>query len=72
MAISVLVVDDDDAMRQIIVEFLENNDIRARSASDGRTMADAIAAHKPDLIILDLRLGLEDGLRLAAQCAVSL
>ncbi|MGL4965414.1 MAG: response regulator [Inquilinus sp.] len=64
VAISVLVVDDDDAMRQIIVEFLENNDIRARSASDGRTMADAIAAHKPDLIILDLRLGLEDGLDL--------
>lgn len=62
--VSVLVVDDDAAMRRIIVEYLECNEIRATSACDGQRMASEIAASEPDLIILDLRLGQEDGLDL--------
>ena len=62
--VSVLVVDDDPAMRGMIVDYLESHDIRAASASSGQDMALHLAGSEPDLVILDLRLGREDGLDL--------
>jgi len=62
--ISVLVVDDDPAMRHMIVEYLEARDIHAASASSGSDMARQLARGEPDLVILSLRLGQEDGLGL--------
>jgi len=62
--VSVLVVDDDPAMRHMIVDYLESHDIRAAAASSGQDMARHLAGTEPDLVILDLRLGREDGLDL--------
>jgi DNA-binding response OmpR family regulator len=62
--VSVLVVDDDPAMRHMIVDYLEHHDIRATSAAGGQDMARQLAGSEPDLVILDLRLGREDGLDL--------
>ena len=59
---SVLVVDDDLAMRHMIVDFLQSHDIRAMSASDGQDMTRQLAGSQHDLVVLDLRLGQEDGL----------
>jgi DNA-binding response OmpR family regulator len=62
--LSILVVDDDPALRHMIVDFLESHDIRAIPAADGQDMAREIGQAEPDLLILDLRLGREDGLDL--------
>lgn len=62
--VSVLVVEDDAAMRDMIVDYLESQGLRATSASSGQDMARQLAGTEPDLIILDLRLHHEDGLDL--------
>ena len=59
-----LVVDDDPAMRDIIGTFLAERDFRVSTAADGKEMARILARDPVDLIILDLKLGDEDGLDL--------
>jgi two-component system, OmpR family, response regulator len=60
----VLVVDDDPAMRQMVVNYLEQHDMRALSAPSRQDMVRHFAESEPDLLILDLRLGRDDGLEL--------
>ena len=64
MSPSVLVVDDDDTIRETLVEFFRALGYRAQgaaSASDGRR---AIAGHSPDVALVDLRLPDASGLTL--------
>ncbi len=61
--VRVLVVDDDSAMRHMVVDYFEDHNMRAISAS-GREMARQLAVGEPSLVILDLRLGQENGLDL--------
>src|SRR3954470_19732487 len=58
-----MVVEDDVTMRQLIASYLEENGIRAILAS-GREQVLGNVRHRPDLVVLDLRLGHEDGLDL--------
>jgi two-component system OmpR family response regulator len=60
----VLVVEDDRTMRHVVVDYLREHNIRVTSASDRDEMIRACTADEPDLVILDLRLGQEDGLDL--------
>ncbi|MEJ0091907.1 MAG: response regulator [Methylocella sp.] len=60
----VLVVDDDPAIRQLIVNYLEQHNLRVISASGRQDMIRHFAMGEPDLVVLDLRLGREDGLEL--------
>ncbi|MEJ0093922.1 MAG: response regulator [Methylocella sp.] len=60
----ILVVDDDAAMRSMVINFLEENNLRTISASGQQDMARHFARDKPRLVILDLQLGREDGLEL--------
>jgi two-component system OmpR family response regulator len=60
----VLVVDDDPTMRDMIATYLEASGFRVSGVADGRAMARVVKGEPPDLIILDLRLGQEDGLDL--------
>lgn len=60
----ILVVDDDPTMRHMIVSYLEEQNMRAIPAADRQELARQLAGHEPDLIILDLRLGQDDGLDL--------
>jgi two-component system, OmpR family, response regulator len=60
----VLVVEDDRTMRHLVVNYLEEHNIRAASASGREEMIRRFASAEPDLVILDLRLGQDDGLDL--------
>jgi two-component system OmpR family response regulator len=60
----VLVVEDDRTMRHLVVNYLREHDVRVTSAAGREEMIRACAADEPDLVILDLRLGQEDGLDL--------
>jgi DNA-binding response OmpR family regulator len=61
----VLAIDDDPAMRALIAEYLGENDLRVTTASTGAEMARALSEHAIDVVVLDLRLGTEDGMDLA-------
>src|SRR5262249_39611515 len=59
-----IVVEDDITMRHLVMSYLEEHDIRAVAASRRDEVAALLARSEPDLVILDLRLGQEDGLDL--------
>lgn len=58
----ILIVDDDDDIRELLVNFLTEEGFTATGASDASTMYAAMAFDRPDLIILDVMLPGEDGL----------
>ena len=60
----ILLIEDDQSMRQVVANYLEQHNMRLISASSGQEMTRQIAAGEPSLVILDLRLGQEDGLDL--------
>jgi two-component system response regulator HydG len=62
---SVLVVDDDDAIRETLVEFFVARGDSARGAASAAAAQAAVAAHAPDVVVLDLRLPDGDGIALA-------
>ncbi|MEV0268082.1 ATP-binding protein [Hamadaea sp. NPDC050747] len=57
----VLLVDDDEAFRTAAGHVLRSCGFAVREAADGRTALASIAAHPPDLLLLDLRLAELDG-----------
>jgi two-component system, OmpR family, response regulator len=59
-----LVVEDDLTMRHLVTSYLEDHDIQAISASRRDEVTALLTRHQPDLVVLDLRLGQEDGLDL--------
>jgi DNA-binding response OmpR family regulator len=59
-----LVVEDDNTLRHLVTNYLEDHHIRAVSASCRDEVSGLLASSQPDLVILDLRLGQEDGLDL--------
>src|ERR1700724_4910834 len=59
-----LVVEDDHTMRHLVMHYLAEHDIRAISASRRDEVAGLLVREEPNLVILDLRLGQEDGLDL--------
>ncbi len=61
----ILVVDDDALMREMIGEYLSENDLRVSLAADGAAMTSVLAESIVDLVLLDLRLNGEDGMQLA-------
>jgi DNA-binding response OmpR family regulator len=61
----ILVIDDDPAMRKLIADYLAENELRASAVATGAEMQQVLAEHAIDLVVLDLRLGAEDGMQLA-------
>jgi len=61
----VLAVDDDPSVRQMIADYLGDNDIRVTSLASARQIAEIMARDTIDLVILDLRLPGEDGMEIA-------
>ena len=59
-----LVVEDDSTLRHLVTNYLEDHDIRAISASRRDEVSGLLARSEPDLVVLDLKLGQEDGLDL--------
>jgi signal transduction histidine kinase/CheY-like chemotaxis protein len=58
---SLLVVDDDGAIRRLVVGTLAGQGLEVREAADGRQALDRIAERRPDAIVLDLVMPGLDG-----------
>jgi DNA-binding NtrC family response regulator len=58
---TILVVEDDDAMRELLVEELSDGGYRVRAASGGAQGLELARSEKADLIITDLRMPDIDG-----------
>jgi two-component system, OmpR family, response regulator len=61
----VLAVDDDPSVRQMIADYLADNEVRVTTLASGREIADVMARETIDLLVLDLRLPGEDGMQIA-------
>ena len=57
----IFIVEDDPIMKQMVGDYLEQHNMRVVSASGRQEMVQHFAAGEPDLVILDLRLGQEEG-----------
>jgi two-component system OmpR family response regulator len=60
----VLVIDDDPSMQHMLVNYLQQHNINVVSALQKQDVLRQFASSEPNLVILDLRLGQEDGLDL--------
>jgi DNA-binding response OmpR family regulator len=60
----VLVVDEDPQIQRMVVAYLAEHGMRAIAASSRQEVSRQLAAGAPSLVLLDLRLGAEDGLDL--------
>jgi DNA-binding response OmpR family regulator len=61
----VLAVDDDPSVRQMIADYLGDNQVRVTAVASGREIADVMARELIDLVVLDLALPGEDGMQIA-------
>ncbi|MGI8904202.1 MAG: response regulator transcription factor [Solirubrobacteraceae bacterium] len=59
---SVLVVDDEPTITEVLARYLERAGYRTRVAGDGFAALQAAASRRPDLVVLDLMLPGLDGL----------
>jgi two-component system OmpR family response regulator len=60
----IIVVDDDPLLRQMVIKYLEDHNVPTKSASNRTELNRHFQGALPSLIILDLRLGEDDGLDL--------
>jgi len=65
MSAHILAIDDDPAMRKLVADYLGENELRVTAVATGSEMAQVLAQHAIDLVVLDLRLAGEDGMELA-------
>ncbi len=59
---TVLVVDDEPTIAEVVSRYLERAGYRTRVAADGIEALEAVASQRPDLVVLDLMLPGIDGL----------
>ena len=62
--VCVLVVEDDPALQRMILDYFAENNIRTLLACGRQDMVGQLGSTEVNLVILDLRLGQEDGLDL--------
>jgi signal transduction histidine kinase len=63
----VLTIDDDQAVRESLANFLEDFGYEVLQAGDGQQGMEVFAANRPDLILVDLRMPCMDGLQVLAR-----
>jgi two-component system, OmpR family, response regulator len=63
----VLLVEDDASVRGLVEEYLGANDFRVSSLTEGSQLLASLRTQVFDLVLLDLRLPGEDGMRLLRQ-----
>jgi signal transduction histidine kinase/DNA-binding response OmpR family regulator len=63
----VLVVDDDPTVRRLVAETLSRDGLEVIEAADGEGGLEAVAARRPDVIVLDLIMPGVDGLAVLEQ-----
>ena len=62
---SLLIVDDEPELRQMLSDYLARHGVVVRAVADAAAARGAIAQSAPDLVILDVHMPGEDGLSLA-------
>ena len=68
---NILVIDDDPQVRGSLADFLSDSGYSVLQAEDGRTGLEAWKAHTPDLVLVDLRMPVLDGLAVIRAIAAS-
>ncbi len=63
----VLIVDDDEPIRELLCDYLARFNLEAHGVRDGAAMRACLATESFDLVVLDLMLPGEDGLSLCRQ-----
>jgi DNA-binding response OmpR family regulator len=58
-------LDDDPSIRQIVTEYLGENELRVTAVASGKELLAVMAKETIDLVVLDLRLHGEDGMQIA-------
>ena len=61
---SILIVDDEEPIRQVLTEVLSGHGYVVRAASDGEEALRELAAHDYDAVVTDVRMPRMDGLSL--------
>jgi two-component system, OmpR family, response regulator len=59
--VRVLVIDDDVSMRHMLANYLAERNMDLVSARQRQDVIRHFSAHEPDIVLLDIRLGQEDG-----------
>lgn len=67
----ILVVDDDQALQNLICRFFSYNNYLTESALDGKSARQLLIRFKPDLVILDVNLPDDTGLNLCQEISKS-
>jgi CheY-like chemotaxis protein len=62
----ILVVDDDESLRELVRRHLENAGYEVRTAEDGIAAGHAVLAQVPDMVICDIRMPYMSGLEFLA------
>jgi two-component system phosphate regulon response regulator OmpR len=62
----ILIVDDDDRIRELLKKYLAKGGARVSAAADAETARKLLASFEFDVLILDVTMPREDGLSLAA------
>jgi len=65
--VTILVVDDEPSIREVLSIYLEQAGYRVVVASDGQAALEAVERRLPDLVVLDLMLPKVDGLEITRQ-----
>ena len=52
----ILVVDDEEPVRDVLCEYLEGRGFGVEAAPDGETALAALGRHRPDLALLDVKM----------------
>ena len=61
----VLVLDDEPSIRDLVCDYLRDNELRATAVASGKEFDAVMARETIDLVVLDVRLPGEDGLQIA-------
>jgi two-component system OmpR family response regulator len=65
--IHVLVVDDDDAIRDLLCDFLQENQLTTQQAANHAQMWQALQQTMPDVVILDINMPQRNGIELCRE-----
>ena len=61
----VLALDDDPSIRQLLCDYLRDNELRVSAVANGREFEAVLARETIDVVVLDVRLQGEDGMQIA-------
>ena len=64
---TVLVVDDEPMVREVVARYLELDGLQVERAADGTAALEWLTGHRPDLVVLDIMLPGTDGLSILRQ-----